>query len=172
MWVQRNSAPSPLRATRDPCSWPLLHLLIPHPHATRREEGRGSVGKVAERDNRGVQDAKEQRQHQAPFPQKGFPYPQPLLLRSHDLCHRHNPAFSCKNFIIFSPARMLPSSSWPSPPPFLSESHRQERDQLDKNLNQCKCEIQRKKKKSLLILLNMLQTLCLVIVATSSTKET
>lgn len=146
MWVQRNSAPSPLRATRDSCSWPLLHLLTPHLHATRREEGRGSVGKVAERDNRRVQqDAEEQRQHQAPFPQKGFPYLQPLLLQSHDLCHRRNPAFSCKNFIIFSLARMLPSSSRPSPPPFLSESHRQERDQLDKNLNQRKCEIQCKK---------------------------
>lgn len=45
-----------------------------------------------------------------------------------------------------------------------------QRDQLDQNLNQHKYEI--KGKKSLLFLLDMLQTLCLVTVAISSAKET
>lgn len=74
--------------------------------------------------------------------------------------------------IIFSPAVMFPSPSRPPPPPFLSKSHTEERDQLDKNLNQCKCEHNVKKNKTFLVLLNVLQTLCLVIMAVSSTKET
>lgn len=123
------------------CSTSSYHIyMLP---AGRREEDqlekwlKGTTGECRMLRNRGS--------IRLPSPRRAFQYPQPLLLRSHDLCHRRNPAFSCKNFIIFSPARTLPSSSWPSPPPFLSESHRQERDQLDKNLNQCKCEIQRKK---------------------------
>lgn len=43
---------------------------------------------------------------------------------------------------------MFPSPSRPPPPPFLSKSHTEERDQLDKNLNQYKCETQCKKKQN------------------------
>lgn len=130
-----------------------LHLLTPCLHATSREEGTESTGKepVAERGtNRDFKMLKKRGGSiSLPSPRRAF-HCRPTTC-SHCSSNLTTPATgtihaSAVNIFFPPHGNMLPSLPWLSPPPLLSENHRQERDQLDKNLNQCKCEVQSKKK--------------------------
>lgn len=131
-----------------------LHLLTPRLHATGREERTESTGKetVAERGtNREFEMLKKRGGSiRLPSPRRAFHYCPAIC--GHCSSNFITPATGTTHpsavntfFFPLPVALMLSSLSSLSPPPFLSENHSQERDQLDKNLHQCKCEIQGKK---------------------------
>ena len=117
-----------------------LHLLTPCLHATGREEGTESIGteRVAERGtNREFKMLKKRGGSiRLPSPRRAFHYCPTTC--SHCSSSLITPATGMihPSAVKASPPHgsMLPSLPWLSPPPLLSENHRQESDQLDKKL--------------------------------------